>query len=54
MGADALMARGSLGQFIVIVPQARLVVVRLGISHTRTEYIGQMNRLVADALSATR
>jgi CubicO group peptidase (beta-lactamase class C family) len=54
MGADALMARGSLGQFVVIVPQARLVVVRLGISHTRTEYIGQMNRLVADALSATR
>lgn len=54
MGADTLMARGSLGQFIVISPQARLVVVRLGISHTRTEYIGQMNRLVSDALTATR
>ncbi|MFZ3007487.1 MAG: serine hydrolase [Phenylobacterium sp.] len=54
MGADSFMARGSLGQFIVVVPQARLVVVRLGISHTPTEYIGQMNRLVADARMATR
>ena len=54
MGAGSFMARGSLGQFVVVVPEARLVVVRLGISHTPTEYIGQMNRLVADALAATR
>lgn len=52
MPRDAFFARGSLGQFVVIVPSARLVIVRMGVSRDRGEYIRQMDRLTADAVAA--
>jgi hypothetical protein len=52
MPRDAFFARGSLGQFVAIVPSARLVIVRMGVSRERGEYIRQMNRLTADAVAA--
>lgn len=48
---DAFFARGSLGQFVVIVPSARLVIVRMGVSRDRREYVAQMDRLTADAVA---
>jgi CubicO group peptidase (beta-lactamase class C family) len=44
--ADAYFARGYLGQFIVIVPSADLVIVRLGISYRRGGDIETVGKLV--------
>ena len=52
MPPDSFMARGSFGQYAVIVPSARLVVVRLGISYTLLGDIEAIQRLVADAVAA--
>jgi CubicO group peptidase (beta-lactamase class C family) len=52
MPPDAFMARGTQGQYIVIAPSARLVVVRLGIAHDRYEDIDGVAQLVADAIAA--
>jgi CubicO group peptidase (beta-lactamase class C family) len=54
MPADAFMARGSFGQYVVIVPSARLVIARFGTFHTRYGDIDAMNRLVADTVAALR
>lgn len=51
MPRDAFFARGSLGQFVVVAPSARLVIVRMGVSRDRGEYIRQMDRLTADAVA---
>ena len=52
MPPDSFMARGTQGQYIVIVPWARVVVVRLGMAHDRYENIDGVARLVADAVAA--
>lgn len=52
MPPDSFMARGTQGQYIVIVPSARLVVVRLGMAHDRYEDIDGVARLLADAIAA--
>lgn len=53
MPADSYYAGGSLGQRIVIVPSANLVVVRLGASQDRPGFdIEATSRLVADVIAA--
>ena len=52
MPLDSFMARGTQRQYIVIVPSARRVVVRLGMAHDRYEDIDGVARLIADAIAA--
>lgn len=51
MPEEAYFGRGMFGQFLVIVPAARLVIARFGTSHGDQETAG-MARLVADTLAA--
>jgi hypothetical protein len=52
MPPDSFMAHSTQGQYLVIVPSAGLVVVRLGMAHDRYEDIDGVARLVADAMAA--
>ncbi len=52
MPADSFMAYGSLGQYIVIVPSARLVIVRMGVSRMEGEDIEGVEGLTADSVAA--
>jgi CubicO group peptidase (beta-lactamase class C family) len=54
MPSDSFMAYGSLGQYLVVVPSARLVIVRMGISRTPGEDIEGIDRLTADSVAAVR
>lgn len=51
MPRDSFMAQGSLGQYVIIIPSAQLVIVRLGISRTPGEDIAGI-RLTAEAMAA--
>ena len=50
---DTYFGRGAMGQFIVVVPSARVVVVRLGLSHDTSAGIGKLVAAVLETLGAT-
>jgi len=52
MPSDAFFACGSLGQYVVVIPSARLVIVRMGISRTPGEDMGGIDRLTAETMTA--
>lgn len=52
MPADSFMALGNFGQYVVIIPSKRLVIVRLGYSHLPRGDMPMMARLVADVVAA--
>jgi CubicO group peptidase (beta-lactamase class C family) len=51
---DTFFARGFMGQYVVVVPSERLVVVRFGVSHVKGDDVESADRLVADVVQATR
>ncbi len=50
--ADAFMARGSGGQYAIIVPSQHLVIVRMGPAFTERDDMAVVARLVADVIAA--
>lgn len=54
MPGEAFMARGSYGQYIIIVPSERLVIARFGFSYSPRADMGVVDRLVADVMAALR
>jgi CubicO group peptidase (beta-lactamase class C family) len=52
MPSDAFMARGSNGQYVVIVPSADLVIVRLGPAWTPRDDMPAVNRFTREVIEA--
>ena len=52
MPARSFMARGARGQYVVVIPSARMVIVKLGDADTAFGDIHQMSRVVNSALSS--
>jgi CubicO group peptidase (beta-lactamase class C family) len=52
MPADSFMARGTQGEYIIIAPAEKLVIVRLGFAEMPLGDIAAVERLVADAVAA--
>ncbi|EQA45041.1 beta-lactamase [Leptospira broomii serovar Hurstbridge str. 5399] len=48
---DTFFGRGHLGQYIVIIPSKKLVIVRLGVSHGRGGEIESVGQLVSDVIA---
>jgi CubicO group peptidase (beta-lactamase class C family) len=53
MPRDAFFAKGTIGQYVVVVPSARLVIVRLGRSPNWPPESDGVFRLVSDVIAAT-
>lgn len=49
---DTFFARGFMGQFVVVIPSQRLVIVRMSVSHVRGDDIEETNRIVGEVLAA--
>jgi CubicO group peptidase (beta-lactamase class C family) len=52
MPSDSFMARGSYGQYVLVSPSQRLVIVRLGTSYTRAGDLRAMERLTSTVVRA--
>jgi len=50
---DAFLAKGTLGQYVIVIPSERLVIVRLGISPNSPLGADGVSRLVRDVVAAT-
>ena len=51
---DAFMARGYMGQWIIIIPSCDLVIIRMGNSHDDAGARGSVDRLVNDVIAAIK
>jgi CubicO group peptidase (beta-lactamase class C family) len=51
---DAFMARGYMGQYIVVIPSAKLVIVRFGQSHGKGAGIESVGALVSSVVEALK
>jgi len=49
---DAFFAKGTIGQYVIVIPSERLVIVRLGLSPNWPDVDG-VSRLVSDVIAAT-
>jgi CubicO group peptidase (beta-lactamase class C family) len=49
---DAFMAKGTIGQYVIVIPSEHLVIVRLGISPNWPDVDG-MSQLIRDVIAAT-
>lgn len=49
--ADAFMARGSLGQYVIVIPSHNLVVARFGMAFNRRDDIDMVARVVREVIS---
>jgi len=51
---DTFFARGFMGQFVVVIPSQRLVIVRTSVSHVRGDDIEETDRIVGEVLAALK
>jgi len=49
---DTISARGSMGQFVIVIPSKRLVIVRFGLSHSSDIDHPGVGRLVTNVIAA--
>ena len=49
---DAFMAKGTIGQYVIVIPSQRLVIVRLGLSPNWPDVDG-VSQLISDVIAAT-
>jgi CubicO group peptidase (beta-lactamase class C family) len=49
---DAFMAKGTIGQYVIVIPSQRLVIVRLGLSPNWPDVDG-VSQLIGDVIAAT-
>jgi len=53
MPRDAFFAKGTVGQYVIIIPSERLVIVRLGRSPNLPPEADGVFQLVSDVIAAT-